>query len=235
MKDYSRNYNEARKFIKSYKIENGEIIIQYASGETKTVQFKQQTEKGILEQMECQAKYASAKPLTGPELFFAFAQPLFFALSVYNASTATSYKPLLIGVSLVTAFGAIYYPGKAINYVLKQKELKKLNYFLDNKDELNSSLANPSIRKHNFTEGVSRKAFKQIESELSSRHNTDTINMNNIDSYSLDDLKTMKNNLQKLKEMGKIPSEKTNVKTLKPAKKKAVAVSIFADEIKKDC
>ena len=40
MKDYSRNYNEARKFIKSYKIENGEIIIQYASGETKTVQFK---------------------------------------------------------------------------------------------------------------------------------------------------------------------------------------------------
>ena len=58
--------------------------------------------------------------------------------------------------------GAIYYPAKTIINAIKKRDIKKLNYFLDHKEELNENIEK-SEKSENIKLGVSKKAIKQIE------------------------------------------------------------------------
>ena len=63
MKDYSLNYDDSKKFILSYKIENGKIVAKLASGESYTVPYSEENKNKIISRMEEQARYAQPKPL----------------------------------------------------------------------------------------------------------------------------------------------------------------------------
>ena len=86
--------------------------------------------------------------------------------------------------------GAIYYPAKTIINAIKKRDIKKLNYFLDHKEELNE----------NIKLGVSKKAIKQIE--LQKSKNKQPFNINNIDNYSLSDLKALRENIERISTFG---------------------------------
>ena len=92
--------------------------------------------------------------------------------------------------------GAIYYPAKAIINVIKKRDIKKLNYFLDNKEELNKSIE----KSENMKLGISKKAVKEIELQRSK--NKQPFNINNIDNYSLSDLKALRENIERISTFG---------------------------------
>ena len=62
MKDYSLNYDDSKKFILSYKTENGIIVAKLASGELYTVPYSEENENKIISRMEEQARYERAQP-----------------------------------------------------------------------------------------------------------------------------------------------------------------------------
>ena len=96
----------------------------------------------------------------------------------------------------IIAEGAIYYPAKTIINAIKKRDIKKLNYFLDHKEELNENIE----KSENIKLGVSKKAIKQIE--LQKSKNKQPFNINNIDKYSLSDLKALRENIERISPFG---------------------------------
>lgn len=211
MLDYSKTTKESKSYITSYNFDGKDIVVKYANNDTKRIPYSEESENSIIDTMEYQARFAKAKPLTGMQKFLCFLQPIALPMSLYNTITSNGDKFRVI-ITAIIAFGAVYYPAKAINYNLKKRDVKKLGFFLENKDELNRCLVNRKFRrkgldrKIGLTKGVSKKAFKSIEKELEIKRNPDLskhipqpININNIESYSLKDLEILKQNAEEMK------------------------------------
>jgi len=198
MKDYSLNYDDSKKFILSYKIENGKIVAKLASGESYTVPYSEENENKIISRMEEQARYAQPKPLQMVDKILTISQPLMLPIAVMNFVNNGGW---FYGMLLVIIFeSAIYYPAKtiinAIINAIKKRDIKKLNYFLDHKEELNENIE----KSENIKLGVSKKAIKQIE--LQKSKNKQPFNINNIDNYSLSDLKALRENIERISTFG---------------------------------
>lgn len=194
MKDYSLNYDDSKKFILSYKIENGKIVAKLASGELYTVPYSEENENKIISRMEKQARYAQPKTLKTPEKILAISQPLFLPMAIINfVNNGGWFYGILLAV---IAVGAVGYPAKGIINAIKKRDIKKLNYFLDNKEELNESVE----KSENMKLGVSKKAVKEIELQRS--ENKQPFNINNIDNYSLSDLKALRENIERISTFG---------------------------------
>lgn len=194
MKDYSLNYDDSKKFILSYKIENEKIVAKLASGELYTVPYSEENENKIISRMEEQARYAQPKPLQTLDKILAISQPLVLPIAIMNFVNNGGW---LYGIMLaIIVEGAIYYPAKAIINAIKKRDIKKLNYFLDNKEELNESIE----KSENMKLGVSKKAVKEIELQRS--ENKQPFNINNIDNYSLSDLKALRENIERISTFG---------------------------------
>lgn len=194
MKDYSLNYDDSKKFILSYKIENGKIVAKLASGELYTVPYSEENENKIISRMEKQARYAEPKPLKTLDKILAISQPLVLPIAIMNFVNNVGW---FYGIMLaIIVEGAIYYPAKAIINAIKKRDIKKLNYFLDNKEELNESIE----KSENMKLGVSKKAVKEIELQRS--ENKQPFNINNIDNYSLSDLKALRENIERISTFG---------------------------------
>lgn len=201
MKDYSLNYDDSKKFILSYKIENGKIVAKLASGESYTVTYSEENENKIISRMEEQARYAQPKPLQMVDKILTISQPLMLPIAVMNFVNNGGW---FYGMLLVIIFeSAIYYPAKtiinAIINAIKKRDIKKLNYFLDYKEELNENIEK-SEKSENIKLGVSKKAIKQIE--LQKSKNKQPFNINNIDNYSLSDLKALRENIKRISTFG---------------------------------
>ena len=194
MKDYSLNYNDSKKFILSYKIENGKIVAKLASGELYTVPYSEENENKIISRMEEQARYAQLKPLKATDKILAISQPLILSIAIINFvnNGGWFYGTILA----VIAAGAIGYPAKVIINAIKKRDIKKLNYFLDNKEELNEIV----VKSENMKLGVSKKAVKEIELQRSK--NKQPFNINNIDNYSLSDLRALRENIERISTFG---------------------------------
>lgn len=194
MKDYSLNYDDSKKFILSYKIENGKIVAKLASGELYTVPYSEENENKIISRMEKQARYAQPKPLKTPDKILAISQPLVLPIAIINfVNNGGWFYGILLAV---IAVGAVGYPAKVIINAIKKRDIKKLNYFLDNKEELNESIE----KSENMKLGVSKKAVKEIELQRS--ENKQPFNINNIDNYSLSDLKALRENIERISTFG---------------------------------
>ena len=134
MKDYSLNYDDSKKFILSYKIENGKIVAKLASGESCTVPYSEENENKIISRMEEQARYAQPKPLRMLDKILTISQPLMLPIAIMNFVNNGGW---FYGMFLaIIVEGAIYYPAKTIINAIKKRDIKKLNYFLDHKEEL---------------------------------------------------------------------------------------------------
>ena len=75
-------------------------------------------------------------------------------------------------------------------------DIAKLNYFLDNQQKLNDNIG----KNENVLLNVRKKAINQIKSEQSKGKRI--FNINNIDNYSLKDLKTLKENIERIASFG---------------------------------
>ena len=191
------NYDDSKKFILSYKIENGKIVAKLASGESCTVPYSEENENKIISRMEEQARYAQPKPLRMLDKILTISQPLMLPIAIMNFVNNGGW---FYGMFLaIIVEGAIYYPAKTIINAIKKRDIKKLNYFLDHKEELNENIEK-SEKSENIKLGVSKKAIKQIE--LQKSKNKQPFNINNIDNYSLSDLKALRENIKRISTFG---------------------------------
>ena len=190
MKDYSLNRKDSESFILSYKIEDGNIVAKTASGELITVPYSVENENQILSKMEQQAKMAKLEPLTLGDKILTVSQPLVFPIAIFNF---IYYGGLYYAILLLTVgFTAIFFPAQTISYLLKKKELGKIRYFLSNKNELNECIE----KCENKELGLSQEAVQQIE--IQKKEKKSPITINNLDNYSLADLKRLKENIEKI-------------------------------------
>ena len=112
MKDYSLNYDDSKKFILSYKIENGKIVAKLASGESYTVPYSEENENKIISRMEEQARFAQPKPLQMLDKILTISQPLMLPIAIMNfVNNGGWFYGMLLAI---IAEGAIYYPAKTI-------------------------------------------------------------------------------------------------------------------------
>lgn len=191
MKDYSHNYEEYTKFILSYKIENNKIIVKLANGDLYTIPYTEENEQKIISRMEAQARFATIKPTGVFNIFFAVTYPLIWlpiAIINYINLGGLDYGFVLAMNSTCT----ILFSTKVISNLKRNHDIKKMQYFLANKQELNEAL----INNDNIKIGLSNKAIKQIELQKST--NQEPFNINNLDNYSLSDLKTIKENIARI-------------------------------------
>ncbi len=78
-----------------------------------------------------------------------------------------------------------------INQDYREPLAKKLKYFLAHKEELNKDIE----KSENVKVGLSNKAVKEIEKRV---ENKPTVNINNLDNYSLKDLKQIRENIERI-------------------------------------
>ena len=194
MKNYSLNSDEAKKFILSYKIDNGKIIAKLASGELYIIPYSEKNEKTVISIMEKQARQAKPKSLNATDETIAVAMPslLFLFIGVFVSNGGWFYS---IPIAFTTV-GTIYYLAKPIKNAIKKRDIKKLNYFLDHKEELNENVE----KSRNMKLGISKRVFKEIEVQKS--ENKQPFTINNIDNYSLKDLKILKENIERISSFG---------------------------------
>ena len=193
MKDYSTldNYKE---FILSYKIVDNKIIVKLASGDDYIIPNTKENENKIIHKMETQIMNIKLKPMDNWDKLLAIFQPLILPLAISNL---IHYGGLFYIIILaIVATGTIYYPVQWIHYNRKAKDLEKLKIFLDNKKELNDNIE----KNDNMLIGLSSKVKKEIE--LQESMNNQPININNIDNYSLNDLKKLRENLRRISSFG---------------------------------
>ena len=195
MKDYSLNDDDSKKFILSYKIENGEIVAKLASGELYTIPYSEENENEIISRMEEQAERAQPTPFKPFEIIYAIlnSTALPFAISNFVNNVRLGNGIVLTGVFI----GTIETSRRVIIYAIEKRDIEKLNYFLDNKEELNKIV---KLTSENMKLGVSKKAVSEIELQRSEKKPPFTIN--NIDVYSLSDLKAVRANAERILTFG---------------------------------
>ena len=121
MKDYSLNFDDSKKFILSYKIENGKIIAKLASGELYTVPYSDENENKIISKMEDQARYAQTKPLKTLDKILILSQPIVLPMAIINfINNGGWFYGMLLAMLVIET---IYYPTKAIINVIKKRYL----------------------------------------------------------------------------------------------------------------
>ena len=194
MKDYSLNTDEQKKYILSYKIEDGKIIVKLASREIYTIPYTEENEQSVISKMESQARKAEVKPLDIVNRALSITQPLLTPIAVVIfINNGGWFSAMLLGIF---ASEAILYPAWNIINVMKQRDIKKLNYFLDHQQELNDSVENNEKMLLN----VSKKTVSKIKAQQN--EGKKPFNINNIDNYSLKDLRTLKENFERIPSFG---------------------------------
>ena len=190
MKDYSTldNYKE---FILSYKIVDNKIIVKLASLEDYIIPYTKENENKIIHKMETQIMNIKLKPINSLDKLLAIFSPLLLPFAIANFINYGGLFYLII-LAIIT-IDTIYYPFKWINYERKSAYVEKLKIFLDNKKELNDNIE----KNDNILLGLSSKVKKEIE--LQQSNNKQPININNIDNYSLENLKKLRENLLRIK------------------------------------
>ena len=192
MKDYSNNKNEAKKYILSYKIAEDKLVIKLASGETYEVPYTKENEKRIISIMKDQVKSAKVKDYS---ILVTGCLSIIVGLSIATAiGISIGIIPqflLHIPLSLI-AVSTLAFSVSRIRYVFQKNNLKKLDYFLNHEEELNGNKAKYKNAKLN----LSKKTTKKLEAAQCTEEMP--INLNNIDDYSLEDLKTIVDNLRRI-------------------------------------
>ncbi len=195
MKDYSLNPEERKQFITSYRIKNNEIIVKLASGENYVIPYNEQNEKKVLSRMEKQAENTTdiknklSKSNGKSRVFLLWSAALFTFLFLPAILLGQASVITYLGVS-VTLLNIVLYSYDLIFNKLKQRDIAKQKYFLEHRQELNDNVNNNK----NMLLGLSKKAKKQIEQAPVERP---VFDINTIDSYSLRDLKTLRDNIQR--------------------------------------
>jgi hypothetical protein len=203
MKNYAEHWTECENFITKYKVVGNKIIIRYADTGKKEIPYTESNEQSIIDIMETQASNAADKPLKKAKKYFALnlmVAPFLFLLSVSSIVIAKSIMSYIYLFCFILSYVGLVENFKRI------KEIKKMKFFLDNKNELNSSV-DEYVDIYN---NVNEYSIKNTKKEVCNNK----FNINNIDDYSLSELKKIKeeivnyNNLKLNKEIEEKEEEK---------------------------
>ena len=192
MKDYSVNSDEQKKYILSYKVEAGKIVAKLASGGLYTIPYSEENEQAIILRMEKQARSAEITPIS----FGFFTLVLYFSIPVLVLLIIAYGGWVRFTASSFSVICGLYYSKKIISNRIRNMDIAKLKLFLDNQQELNDNIG----KNENVLLNVRKKAINQIKSEQSKGERI--FNINNIDNYSLKDLKTLKENIERIASFG---------------------------------
>lgn len=141
----------------------------------------------ILSKMEEQARKAEIMPLSDDEKRLPLS-PWILILTVFNF---INFGGLLYLIVMILSFGCtIAFIINHIIYNSRKNDIKRLKFFLNNKDMLNDSIKNND----DVLMNTSKKMVKQIK--LRKCQEKETFNINNIDKYSLKDLIILRDNIQ---------------------------------------
>lgn len=187
MKYYSINGKDRSSYILSYKIIDGKIITKYANGDCCSITYNKKNEDMILSKMEEQARKAEIMPLSDDEKRLPLS-PWILILTVFNF---INFGGLLYLIVMILSFGCtIAFIINHIIYNSRKNDIKRLKFFLNNKDMLNDSIKNND----DVLMNTSKKMVKEIK--LRKCQEKETFNINNIDKYSLKDLIILRDNIQ---------------------------------------
>ena len=156
-----------------------------ASGEIRIMPYKEENEKEILSQMEKQARNAKPKKSPKKDLLLGLSQPLIVLVLPIAIMTITNNIHLYWAALTLGLIEYIsYYTASIIRDEKERRDIRKLKYFLEHKEELEKIKGKKKVK--------SRRINKIKKDESKIQETTEPININNIDNYSLKELKELK-------------------------------------------
>lgn len=179
---------ESGELIQNYKTSNDKIIITFLDGSNYEIPLTEENETDLLNQMLEQAEERSKKSSIydlkqkrKTALIWTITQVGFTLLNIVNAST-TDLKGIRVFASILGGITALTVVTNGLDYKFKNDEIKELEKY-DIYLSIRARLEN--ISDPNLFNGI-----KKQETPL---------NINTLDSYSLNDIKKIRDNLKRSK------------------------------------
>ena len=222
MEFYPSKRNEKATYIVSYKILGNNMEVTFADFSKKMIPYTKETEQKVLDKMADQvidgdstvipwiAQPASAAGAVTSLAMFAASNSMLHNNVDFPHVLFTVGTGLLVFMTL-TPFAVM---------IAKERNLTKLTYYLDNQNDIDNSA---KIRR-SYEIGLSKGAKKEIAEK--SRKRQRPISLNNIDHFSLRELKRLKKDIVRLYAM--TPSEQNEVlKHTSPEVKQAILQKVI--------
>lgn len=184
MLDYS-NKSDKYLFITHYSIKDGLIWLEYANGDIRKVNDTPYNRSIVDQKMTEQLSEALNKKNYISALSILLDVSV-IALGVVLLSNEFS-KELETALTVLESTGAICLVINAIKRNKKINELKKLKYFLENRQKLNEV-----IKKENISAGLSKRKQGVINDSKE-----EVFDFNSIDMFSLKDIKKIDTNIKR--------------------------------------
>lgn len=187
MLDYS-NKDNRYLFITKYYRKDGNIEIRYANGDERIVPDNPKNIEIIEERMSEQVMYALENKNNLRYLYLGMGISLSALLIVGNLYLKNVCNEELILFNVITSLSSI---GAFAEYCArnkKLKELKKLQYYLENKVKLNKR-----IKDNNISTGLSKKKQEFIE------NNEEVFDFSTIDNFTYKDILKIEENIKREK------------------------------------
>ncbi len=188
MKDHA-SLSDKDKYVLKYTASGKAIVAKLASGEKYVVPRTTNNETRIKNIMEEQAQKAKKDKIS--PFFVAVTAIVDAGLPFAFINYFTKGGLLYYIILLIVACSAIANTSNLISDLIKNKDVEKLQYFLKHRKEINEN----AYKTENITMGLRKRAIKQIDQQV--RKKEIPINLCNIDDYSLNDLRQMRDNIKR--------------------------------------
>ncbi len=203
MKDYTNNQEDKINFVKNFKVYNGDIIAHMGDNTKVKVPYTEENEQKLLRRMRNQTKNIKQKVTYFKKGFIGRAA-LTGGLIATTAATIGANPQLgpsffgINGITLLSGAGALIMTNSTRRFFENLKDAQKTEFFLENENFINNNIN----KSPNILKGVSRRLRKKVEK--TKNDNKPTLNLNNIDidKWSIDDLRQIRNNINVIKNLG---------------------------------
>ncbi len=201
MYDYSENKETQKLFILNYQKQDDKIIIHFADGKMKKIPNTKVNEEKLLNKMERQLKKIDKlrNDIQIEIINNRAINILFGSLTLaFLYTLIQGNNSLLCGsISLINCFVIIFESYQIKKLKKKRQELDKIKYFKENEEMLNTNIK----KKENVLQNTSNKTKFLITTDMINNNNDEKVfNINSIDKLSLEDLKTIRDNIALEKE-----------------------------------
>ena len=196
MYDYSENRETQKLFILNYQKQDDKIIIRFADGKIKKIPNTKVNEEKILKKMNRQLKnidklrhdiQIKILEMWTINILFGSLTLAFLYLLIQN-----NYSLVCGSISLLNTFLIIIESYQIKKLKKKRQELDKFKYFKENEEILNTNIK----MKENVLQNASNKAKFLLTRDMINNNNEEKVfNINSIDKLSLEDLKTIRDNI----------------------------------------
>lgn len=209
MKGYKFYNNEiAKRFINKYEIKDSKIVLHMNNKDTLEYQYSDDTVIKIAEmQLDCYDKYNEEELKSNKRSIKI--QKIFTILLTLSTLTlgavmlATAYEFMWSFLAIASATGLVMQVVEGVKTNKNIKELEKQRVYISMVDDLD----NDTLDNNNISQCLSNRKINKMnkQKELTGA----TFNLTSIDKLSLDDLKKLRDNIEREKEFGFDPINKT--------------------------